>query len=74
MKIISLNDTIYDLVTDYPEIKDILLELGFTDIIKPGMIQTVGKFMNLRKGAVVKKIDLAEIIRMLVDAGFTIKE
>lgn len=70
MKIISLDDSIYKLVSDYPEIKDILFELGFTDIIKPGMIQTVGKFMNLRKGAVAKKIDLAEVIRKLEEAGF----
>ena len=72
MKIISLDDSIYKLVSDYPEIKDILFELGFTDIIKPGMIQTVGKFMNLRKGAVAKKLDLAEVIRKLEEAGFLI--
>lgn len=72
MKIISLDDSIYKLVSDYPEIKDILFELGFTDIIKPGMIQTVGKFMNLRKGAVAKKLDLSEVIRKLEEAGFLI--
>ena len=57
-KIINLNDSIYEINNKYPEIKEILYNLGFTDIVKPGMINTAGRFMTLKKGSQMKKIDL----------------
>ena len=30
---------------------NILSDMGFTDITKPGMLNTVGRFMTLDKGA-----------------------
>ncbi len=39
----------------YPEIKDILVESGFNDVVKPMMLQTAGKIMTLRKGSNFKK-------------------
>lgn len=74
MKRITLNESIYELVTKHPEIKDILFELGFEDIVKPGMIQTVGKFMNLKKGSALKKIDRSTIIGKLETGGFEVVE
>ena len=74
MKKISMDDSIYDLVMKFPEIKNILFDLGFKDIMKPGMIQTVGKFMNLRKGAMAKKIELDIIVGKLKDAGFLLED
>ncbi len=74
MKRITLNESIYELVIRYPEIKAILFELGFEDIVKPGMIQTVGKFMNLKKGSALKKIDRSTIIGKLEAGGFEVVE
>ena len=74
MKRITLNESIYELVTRYPEMKAILFELGFEDIVKPGMIQIVGKFMNLKKGSALKKIDKSTIIGKLEAGGFKIVE
>ena len=42
MKIIDLNQTILSLIQEDPEIKDILFELGFKDIIKPGILTDRG--------------------------------
>ena len=72
MKKISLNESIYELVTKHPEIKGILFELGFKDIVKPGMIQTVGKFMNLKKGSVSKKIDMSTITEKMKSGGYEV--
>ena len=72
MKKISLNESIYELVTKHPEIKEILFELGFKDIVKPGMIQTVGKFMNLKKGSVSKKIDMSTITEKMKSGGYEV--
>ena len=71
---ISKNDTVYDLVSQYPEIKDVLFELGFVDIVKPGMLQTAGRIMTLSKGAAMKKISLNVVAEKLNALGFELKE
>lgn len=54
----------------YPEISDILYQLGFHDIVKPGMINTVGRVMTRHKGATMKKIDFEVIEQALLDKGY----
>lgn len=73
-KIINLNDSIYEINNKYPEIKEILYNLGFTDIVKPGMINTAGRFMTLKKGSQMKKIDLNLIKDTLDKSGYTVEE
>lgn len=74
MKKISLDDTIFKIVTAYPEIKDILFKLGFEDIVKPMMLKTAGKIMTLRKGSSFKKIELKAIVEEFKSHGFEIEE
>jgi len=71
-KTIDLNQTIYQIHEQYPEIRDIMAELGFQDITKPGMLQTAGRFMTIPKGAAMKKIDLDVIRKTLEDKGFKV--
>ncbi len=73
-KVIYLNKSIYELTGEYPEMIEILESLGFTDITKPGMLKTAGRFMTLPKGAVLKRISLEEIKKTLIEKGFEIKE
>ena len=54
---IQSDASVYDLVTEYPEIQEIMADLVFKDIVKPGMLQTAGRVMTLKKGAALKKID-----------------
>ena len=42
-RIIDLKRSVYELVTEYPELKDILAEVGFTEIRKSTMLHSVGK-------------------------------
>ncbi|MBU1142730.1 MAG: DUF1858 domain-containing protein [Firmicutes bacterium] len=74
MKQIQFNQSIQSLVSLYPETKDILFDLGFKDIVKPGMIQTVGRFMTLSKGAELKGISLDLIKKTFNQHGYDIKE
>ena len=74
MKPIQLNQSIQSLVSQYPDTKDILFELGFKDVVKPGMIQTVGRFMTLAKGAELKGISLDLIKQTFNQHGYDIKE
>lgn len=71
-KVVSLGQTVYALCTQYPELPDILAQLGFTDILKPGMLQTAGRFMTLPKGAAMKKIKLETITAALEARGYTV--
>ena len=72
-KTIDLNNSLFTLVSAYPELVDLLLSLGFKDIVKPGMLQTAGRFMTIPKGAAMKKIDLGMIISVLSENGFEVK-
>lgn len=74
MKVLSLSKSVYDLCNEYPELPQHLAELGFTDIIKPGMLSTMGRFMTIPKGATVKKIDLELIKSTLTEKGYAIIE
>lgn len=69
-KIIDLNETVYEIYMKYPEISDILYQLGFHAIVKPGMINTVGRVMTLHRGAAMKKINFEVIKQTLLDKGY----
>ncbi len=71
-RILDLKRNVHDLCADFPELPDLLAELGFTDIVKPGMRSTAGRFMTIPMGAQMRHIDLAAIVKRLESAGFTI--
>ncbi len=71
-KEINLKKSIYELVKKYPDLKNVLVELGFKDIVLPGMLETAGRIMNLEKGAKMKQFDINDIIKKLEDKGYKI--
>lgn len=73
-KIININKTIYEITSENPEIIETLVGLGFSDITKPGMLQTAGRFMTLPKGAALKKISLESIKEILEVKGYHVEE
>lgn len=73
MKSFDQNTTIFDLCIMYPEIVDVLIELGFRDLANPVMRSTVGKFMTLPKGSKAKGIDFDVIIATLKKHGYDIQ-
>jgi hypothetical protein len=57
VKILSDKITIYKLTKECEETLTIMKDLGFEDIIKPGMLHTAGRIMTLKKGCEFRKID-----------------
>jgi len=57
MKTLSDKITIYKLTKECEETLAIMKDLGFEDIVKPGMLQTAGRIMTLKKGCEFRKID-----------------
>lgn len=73
-KTINMSRSIHDICSEYPEVKEIMTELGFQDITKPGMLNTAGRFMTIPKGAAMKGIGLEKIKEAFVKNGFRIQE
>ncbi|MFE8700055.1 DUF1858 domain-containing protein [Cytobacillus sp. FJAT-54145] len=73
LKVINLNIPIGKLCSEFPEMVDIMAELGFDGITKPGMLQTAGRVMTIPNGCRMKGIDLQTVIHTLEKKGFTIK-
>lgn len=70
MKEIDLSKTLYELVAQYPEIQEIMSQLGFTAINQPGMLQIAGRYMTIPKGAQMKKIPLKWFVSLSKSKGF----
>ena len=73
-KNVDLDKTLYDLTTEYPELIDILFELGFMGVKNPVMRESHGKQMTIRTGCGHLGIDLGEVAAALRAKGFTVKE
>ena len=73
-KILDLDKSVASLVKEYPEVADIMHELGFTEIKNPAMLASVGRIMNLKKGSQMKKIPMEEIVRAFREKGFEIMD
>lgn len=73
-KVVDLNKTVYELCTNDPGIKDILATLGFTDILKPGMLNTAGRLMTIPKGAKMKKLDIGIIKEEFTKLGYSVTD
>jgi len=56
MKRIDGNKTVYELVKEHPDLKPVLVNLGFTPLNNDKMLNTVGRMMSLNNGA--KQINL----------------
>lgn len=69
---IDFSKSLYELVSQYPIVKEIMFEIGFKDIVKPGMLQTAGRYVTIPKGAKMKKIPLAIVIEVFEAKGFQI--
>ena len=74
MNTIYLEDSVYTTLQHHPEVKELLIELGFMPLSQPQMVQTVGRITSLKKGSKIAKIPLDTIIRQLELNGYIVKE
>lgn len=74
MKSITRENTIYEIYSQYPQVMDILYEFGFTQIKQPMMIQTVGRYMTLKKGCEMRGLDYEELVGLLRSKGLPVEE
>ena len=72
-KKLDLSKSVYDLVKEYPEVTDIMKELGFSEITNKVMLNSVGKIMTIPKGAKMKGVSMIDIVGAFMKAGFTLE-
>lgn len=74
MKEISLKDTVYETVTKNPDIREVIVSLGFTPLRDDKMLQTAGRLMTLGKAAKQFGISYETVVSTLRAHGFSVKE
>ena len=74
MNTIYLEDSVYTTITEHPEVKDLLVEIGFNPLNQPQMVHTVGRITNLIKGSKIAKVPLETIVETLEMNGYIVKE
>ena len=74
MNSIYLEDSVYTTITEHPEVKDLLVEIGSKPLNQPQMVHTVGRITNLIKGSKIAKVPLETIVETLEMNGYIVKE
>lgn len=74
MKHLDLNKSVYELTSQYPELIDIMVGLGFKDIGNPFTLKTAGKVMTIPKGCRMKGLDIEEVVKKFKEKGFEVKD
>ncbi|HFR3410737.1 DUF1858 domain-containing protein [Streptococcus suis] len=72
MNTIDLNLPVAEIINQHPEVKDILVELGFKPLANPAMLHTVGKVTSLKMGSKMTKISLKQIQQTLEWNGYQV--
>ena len=73
-KMIDFNKSVNELCAEDPFVIEVMKEIGFEQITKPGMLQTAGRIMTITKGARMREIDLNKIKQTFERHGYTVKE
>ncbi len=69
-KELNLNKSVYELVMQYPELKQTLYKLGFKELTNDLMLKTMGKTVTIPKAAKIKGISMMKIVPALMMKGY----
>lgn len=73
LKEIDLNQTLYDLTEEHPELIMVFQEIGLSGVANPSMRTTAGRTVKVIEGIQRHKLTLEEVIKKLELAGYTVK-
>ena len=73
-KILDLNKPVFELAKEYSDFIEIFAGLGFKDIKNPVMLNSMGRFITINKGAEMKGIPLEKIKEVFREHGYEIAE
>lgn len=70
---VDLDKTVYETCTEFPIVKEIMARIGFAEITKPGLLQSMGRMMTIRKGSEAKGVPLETIVAAFEAEGLAVK-
>ena len=73
MKEVDLNKSVYELTEQYPELIEILKEIGFLGVKNPITRNTLGRVTTVPQGCKKMGMGLNQVIQVLKEKGFEIK-
>ncbi|WP_028328683.1 DUF438 domain-containing protein [Brachyspira alvinipulli] len=73
-ELIDINDTVYNICSRYPKLKEALYELGFNNIKNPIMFNTAAKVITLKGALKFKKINFNKLKHKFNEYGFDLKK
>lgn len=71
-KTLNPDDTLFQILEKYPQLEDVLYNLGFAGVKNVAMRNTHARIMTLRKGCEYLKIEPEKVKEELKKAGFDI--
>ncbi len=71
-KTIDMRKSVFEICQTHAEAAQILAEVGFSEITKPGMLGTVGRVMTIPKGARLRGINLDDVIAAFEQRGYKV--
>ncbi len=72
MKKISLKKSVYQLTEEYPELINILKDMGFIGVANPVVRNTIGRKMTIPQGCQKQDKKLIDVIEKLKEHGFEV--
>lgn len=69
---IDITLPVAEILKAHPELKDLLVNLGFKPLANPAMLNTVGKVTSLEKGAKLAGVPVKKIIQTLKFNGYDV--
>lgn len=70
---IDLNRPVYETIKQHPELKQLLIDLGFSPLANEVMLKTAGRMVSLKKGADKIGVSIEKIIQTLQWNGYEVK-
>lgn len=74
MKEIDGSQTVYQLVQEHPELKEVLVNLGFTPLKNDRMLNTLGRMMSLNDGIKQIGVTRENLEESLAAANYQMKK
>lgn len=74
MKKISLKKSVYELTEEYPELINILKEMGFLGVANPVVRNTLGRKITIPEGCKKQGKQLEDVLKKLMVYDFEVEE
>lgn len=74
MKQININDSLYNVIKNNPEVKGIMSQLGFEQVNNDTILNSVGKMVSIKKGLAMHHKDLNEVKEAFKKHGILLVE